>query len=388
MNYDFDRLIDRRNANSLKWNKYAADVLPLWIADMDFAVPEPVIRALHAKVAHGVFGYEEAPPALIEAVCARMERLYGWRIPPEHVVVHPGLVSGMNVAVRALCAPGESVLIQTPAYPPFVQAHTHHGLTGQTAELTPIRSGAALRFEIDFDAFEAAIAEHTRLFLLCQPQNPTGQIYTAAELTRLAEICLRHNLVICSDEIHSELLLGGARHVPLAPLAPEIADRTITLYSVSKTFNLPGLFCSVAIISNPELRQKFIAAREGIVPGTNNLGMAAAIAALTEGDEWLAQLRAYLTANRDALVSFVAEHLPGIGVTTPDATYLAWLDCRDLMANGVIAGSPYEFFLEHAKVALGDGALFGPGNEGFVRLNFGCPRATLMEALGRMRGAV
>ena len=388
MQYDFDRVIDRRSANSYKWTKHPADVLPLWIADMDFPAPEPVIRALRTKVEHGALGYEIAPPVLLETVCARMERLYGWRVTPEQVMTLPSLVIGMHVAARAVCAPGEGVLMQIPVYPPFLDIPGNYGLARQVAELRPVRSGATIHYEIDFDAFEAALTDRTRLFLLCQPHNPTGQIYTREQLLRLSEICLRHNLVICSDEVHSELLLGDARHVPLAPLAPDIADRTITFVSASKTFNLAGLFCSFAIIPNPALRQQFVAMREATVPWPNSLGMAAALAAFTGGDDWLAQLRAYLTANRDAVVDFVAGRLPGIRTTVPNATHLAWLDCRDLINGGKMIGSPYAFFLERAKVALGDGAEFGPGGEGFVRLNFGCPRATLMEALRRMEAAL
>lgn len=384
MTFDFDQVLDLRHSNSAKWREYGDDSVPLWVADMDFRAPEPVLRALQAKIDFGVFGYEYAPPGLTEAVCQRMERLYGWHITPEQVIVHPGLVSATNVLVRALCGPGEGALMQTPVYPPFLHAPVHQGALLQTAELTAVPDGTTLRYEIDFDAFEAAITEQTRLFLLCQPHNPTGQIYSREQLTRLAEICQRHNLVIGSDEIHSELLLGSATHVPLAPVVPEIAERTVTLIAPSKTFNLPGLFCSFVIAPNAELRQKFIAAREGIVPHPNSLGMAAALAAFTECDDWLAALRAYLTANRDALVSYVAERLPGIRTTVPDATYLAWLDCRALN----LPVSPFEFFLKQAKVALVDGALLGPGGQGFVRLNFGCPRATLIEALDRMKTAL
>ncbi len=388
MKYDFDYVIDRRSSNSVKWNWFAADVLPMWVADMDFVVAEPVIRTLRAKVDHGIFGYEMPPAALVEAVCARMDRLYHWVIAPETVVVVPGVVSGANVAARAICAPGDGVLIQPPVYPPFLEASKHNALTQQMAELSLVRRGTRLHYEIDFDRFEAAITERTRLFILCQPHNPTGQIYTRDDLTRIAEICQRHNLVICSDEIHSELLLGGAQHVATATLSPEIADRTITLISASKTFNMPGLSCSFAIIPNADLRQKFKAAGEGLVPWPNGMGLAAALAAFTEGDEWLAQVRAYLTANRDTLVSYLAEHLPDLPVTVPDATYLAWLDCRDLIARGVMTSPPEKFFVERARVGLNDGAPFGPGGEGFVRLNFGCPRSTLLEGLRRITDAV
>ena len=256
-------LSERRSTNSLKWNKYDADVIPLWVADMDFNVPEPIIRALTDKVSHGIFGYEATPPSVLDAVCARMERLYGWQLLPEQVVVVPGVVPGINVAARAFCGHGEGVLIQPPIYPPFIDVSPRHNLGQQLAELTLVRDGATFHYEIDYEKFEAAITPDTRIFLLSQPHNPIGKIYSRDELTRLAEICQRHNLVICSDEIHSELLLGGARNIPVATLSPEIADRTITFFAASKTFNLAGLFTSFAIIPIPNCAKN--SSRRGIV---------------------------------------------------------------------------------------------------------------------------
>jgi cystathionine beta-lyase len=384
MPYDFDQLIERRNTNSAKWRTYPEDVIPMWVADMDFASPEPVIRALRERVEHGVFGYELPSAELANAICERIDRRYKWPITPEHLVFLPGLVTGANVVCRAIGQPGDGVLMQTPAYPPFLSAPQNHGLTANFAELTSTRNGRTLRYEIDFEAFEAAITPRTHLFLLCNPQNPAGCVYDREQLTRLADICLRHDIVICSDEIHCDLLLGDTRHTPLASIAPEIAERCITLMAPSKTFNLPGLGCSFAIVTNPDLRQRLNTASAGIVPLLNVMGLAAALAAYREGDEWLAELRHYLTANRDALVNYVAECLPGVYTTAPEATYLAWLDCRE----AGIEGPPFEFFLSKAKVALGDGAIFGPGGQGFVRLTFGCPRSRLMQALEQMREAL
>jgi cystathionine beta-lyase len=236
-------------------------------------------------------------------------------------------------------------------------------------------------YTIDFGAFERAITENTRLFILCNPHNPVGRVYGKDELERLAELCLRHGVTICSDEIHSDLVFPGRRHIPLAALDPEIAQRAITLIAPSKTYNIAGLQCAAAIIQNAGLREQYIHANQGLVSWNNLLGMTAGQAAYTEGQEWLDQLLIYLQANRDLLSDFVRDKLPGISMSPVEGTYLAWLDCRE----AGIEGNPYQFFLEQGRVALSDGAAFGRGGEGFVRLNFGCPRAMLLEALQRMR---
>lgn len=388
----FDTVIDRRPSNSLKWHRYAPDILPLWVADMDFRAPAPVLEALQRAISHGVFGYEEASLSLRETVAARMQRLYNWQVTPEMVIAVPGLESGFNAAARAVCAPEEGLLIQTPVYPPFLRVPRNVGVVGQSARLRQVNHDHSLHYEVDWDAFEAAInlqEARTRMFLLCQPHNPIGQVYSRDDLTRMAEICISEDIIICSDEIHSELLLGEARHIPVATLAPEVAARTITLIAPSKTFNIAGLFCGFAIIPDESLRRRYRAVVEQMTLHVNSLGLIAAEAALSGAcDEWLQELRAYLTANRDFLVDYVCDRLPGIRTTVPEATYLAWLDCNNLLADGKIEASAHKFFLEKARVALNEGADFGPGGEGFVRLNFGCPRQTLTEALDRMSAAL
>ncbi|HMQ35525.1 MAG TPA: PatB family C-S lyase [Chloroflexaceae bacterium] len=384
MPYDFDQVIPRRGTGSAKWEHYPEDVLPMWVADMDFASPEPLVRALHERAAQATFGYSSPHRALAEAVAARMERLYGWRVAPEHVVPVPSLVSAINVTCRAIGEPGDGVLNLTPAYPPFLTAPGYQGRAAETAPLALAVEGRALRYELDLDALAGALGGRTRLLLLSNPHNPVGVAYDPAALRQIAELCLRNDTVICADEIHSELLLGDTRHTPMAGLAPEIAARTITLISPSKTFNVPGLGCGIAIISDPELRRRFGQAGAGIVPNVNAMGLAAARAAFEECDGWLEALRAYLTANRDFLLAYVARHMPALRTTAPAATYLAWVDCRE----AGIEGSPYKFFLEQARVALSDGTAFGPGGEGFVRINFGCPRALLAEGLERMAAAL
>jgi cystathionine beta-lyase len=251
----------------------------------------------------------------------------------------------------------------------------------QEAPLTLMPDG---RYIIDFDRFEAAITPETRLFLLCNPHNPVGRVFQNDELEKLAQICLRHNLTICSDEIHCDLIFSGSRHIPIASLSPEIAHNTITLMSPSKTFNLAGLKFSFAIVPNPELRKRMEAARQGLVGGINIMGRVAALAAYRDGQPWLDQLLPYLQANRDLLVNFIHERVPGLRVTPPEGTYLAWLDCRNILSKG----DPFSLFLERGRIALQDGREFGAGGEGFLRLNFGCPRATLEDGLARILSAL
>ncbi len=387
MPFDFDRLIERRHTNSIKWTLYPEDALPLWVADMDFLAPAPILEALRAAVDHGIFGYEMPGKTLREAVAARMQQLYGWEVAEDSIVATTGLVSGFYIAASTLCRAGDGYTIQPPVYMPFNHLQKDLGIIRQEAELVKITEGNRIRYEIDWNSFEAGFnseGSKTRMFLLCNPHNPTGAVYSRAELSKMAEMCLKNETVIVSDEIHSELLLGNAMHTPIAALSPEIAAQSITLVAPSKTFNIAGLFCGFAIIPDTDLRERFKQQMERMTLHVASLAQVAAQAAFSgQCDDWLTELRAYLTANRDFLVDFVEKELPGIRVSVPEATYLAWLDCTDLN----LTPSPYEFFLKEAKVALNDGAAFGTGGKDFVRLNFGCPRATLAEALQRMKKA-
>jgi cysteine-S-conjugate beta-lyase len=392
MTYDFDTVIDRRASNSLKWTRYRPDVLPLWVADMDFPAPEPVREELRRMLAHGIFGYEMPSRKLAETVAARMHRLYGWEVTPEMIVATPGIVAGFKIAARAVCAAGKGIVVQPPVYHPFLELAEHAQAVGQLAPLRQVSEDHTLRYEIDWSQLNTAFHSRettTAMFLLCHPHNPVGRIYTPAELEQMATVCQQHDVVVCSDEIHSELLLGAARHVPTATLSEEIARRTITLVSPSKTFNLVGLFCGFAIIPHTQLRVRFRKVIQHLGMHVNSLGLRAAEIGLSGAcDDWLAQLRRYLTGNRDYLVKFVSEQLPGVRVTVPEATYLAWLDFSQLEGAGKLKPYPQAFLLEHAKVALNPGAEFGPGCEMFARLNFGCPRPVLREALDRIQRAV
>ncbi len=387
MKYNFDLITSRRRTNSVKWTHYPEDVLPLWVADMDFPAPPVILEALHQAITHGVLGYDFPTKTLLETVAGRMEKFYGWQVDPQAVVAIPGLVSGFNAAAWMLCEPGDGYLIQPPVYMPFNDLQQNHGFIRQEAPLTRIVEGSRLRYQVDWDSFRAgfnSLGSKTRMFLLCNPHNPTGQIYARDELAQMAGICQEKNVVIVSDEIHSELLLGGCQHTPLATLSSEIADRTITLVAPSKTFNVPGLFCGFAIIPDTDLREKYKKMVERMTLHVSSLGLIAAQAAFSGAcDDWLAELRVYLTANRDFVVDYVEQNMPGLRTTVPDATYLTWFDCSDLKLS-----QPYRFFLENAKVALNDGIPFGTGGKGFVRFNFGTTRSLTTEGLERMKNAI
>jgi cystathionine beta-lyase len=385
MQYDFNRVIDRRPTDSSKWNTYAQDALPMWIADMDFPSPEPVIRALRQRVDHGIFGYPmgimnnpNELPELRGTIVDRMASRYGWSIGPEDIVFIPGVVIAFNLACHTLATPEQAVLVQTPVYTPILHAAGETGIQHQEMELTRQPDGA---YMVDWDRFEANITPQTSLFILSNPHNPVGKVFQPDELKRLAEICLRHGVTICSDEIHSDLIFSGHRHTPIASLDPEVAQNTITLMAPSKTFNLAGLQCSYAIIPNRELRKRYLQSRKGLVPWVNGLGLLAAQVAYQQGQEWLDQLLQYLESNRDYLYRYAQNNLPGIEMGLPQATYMAWLDCR----NSSLAENPFQCCLDRGRVAFNDGAKFGRGGEGFLRLNFGCPQALLVEGLERLR---
>ena len=380
MHYDFDRPVERRGTDSIKWGSYPDDVIPLWVADMDFRSAEPVIQALHQRIDHGVFGYTRPTAALRQAVRGRMQDLYQWPVADEEILFLPGVVSGLNVAIQAFAGPGEGVLAQPPVYFHFLKDPVHHDRALVDPPL--VRSGDT--YEIDFDQFEKAITGRTRLFLLCNPHNPVGRVYTRSELEQLADICLRHRLIICSDEIHCDLLYSGERHIPMATLGPEIADRTLTLMAPSKTYNLAGLECAYAIIPNEALRRGWQRAAHGIVPWTNIMGQESALAALRDGQDWLHQVMDYLEGNRDYLSGYLRDKLPQVQMCRMQATYLAWLDCSE----AGIPGKPASFFAKEARVGLSSGPDFGKGGEGFVRLNFACARSTLAAALDRMASAL
>jgi cysteine-S-conjugate beta-lyase len=381
MTFDFDQPVERRGTDSQKWQKYAGrDVLPLWVADMDFKSSPAILEALHRRVEHGVFGYARPVASTTEAVVAAMESRYGWKIDPAWLVWLPGLVVGLNVTAQAFSEPGDEVLTLGPVYPPFMSAPKNSGRASVSVPF--VLDGG--HWVIDWKALEAAVTPRTKLFFLCNPHNPLARVWRRDELTRLAEFCLRHQLVLCSDEIHCDLILDPALpHVPTALLGPEIAARTITLMAPSKTYNVPGLGTSLAIIPDAALRARFIRATHGIVAEVNALGFTACEAAYRDSEPWRQALLAYLRGNRDYLLNAIARELPGVRVEAPvEATYLLWLDVAALRLL-----QPAAYFEQHG-VGLSDGVAFGAKPGTHVRLNFGCPRATLVEAVRRLKAAL
>jgi cystathionine beta-lyase len=385
MAYNFDHTPNRRTPGVLnKWTIYPNDVLPMWVADMDFPSPKPILEELHKVTDQGVLGYELPSLMLQETVAARMDHLYSWKVKPEAVVTVTGIVSGFSVAARAFDAAQKGLLVQTPVYNEFHEVKNNVGIPQLNAPLVRSVQGNILRYEIDWDVFRQQ-AKQVGMFLLCNPHNPLGIIYSRKELLKMAEICIENDVLIVSDEIHSELLLDDNTFTPLAKLSPEIAKRTITLVAPSKTFNVPGLFCGFAIIPNKELRQRYIKTVEHLRLHVSSMGLHVARVAFSgQCDGWLNELRRYLTDNRDLLADYVTSYMPGVKTTIPAATYLGWLDFTEYN----LKKSPYDFFLKKAKVALSDGKIFGDDGAGHVRLNFGTSRKILKQGLDRMRKAL
>ncbi|PYG52099.1 cystathionine beta-lyase [Pantoea sp. AG1095] len=375
MAFDFNQWIDRRHSDSLKWHKYGdRDVLPLWVADSDFRSPPSVIEAIKQRAEHGVFGYGATPTGLIDITLSRLAQRYNWQIEPDWIVLLPGVVCGLNLSVRAFTESGESTVSPTPIYPPFRGAAK---LADRAQVNLPLRLQDD-RWVMNLD--NSAMQGNERLLMLCNPQNPGGTVYRRDELEAQLAFAQQHDLIVCSDEIHCDLLLSpGAQHIPFATLSEDAAQRSITLLSPSKTFNIAGLGASLAIIPNPELRARFKRVREGIVPGVDILALVAAEAAWRDGDAWLAAQLDYLRANRDWLVAQV-NALPELQMAAPEATYLGWID-----ASKLDVANPMAYFEQHG-LGFSPGHDFGDDN--FVRFNFGCTRATLEQAVTRLQKAV
>lgn len=369
----FDRLVDRTGTASLKWGAYGSEVLPLWVADMDFTAPPPVVAAMEEFAAHGVYGYTRVPISLVEAVRDFLVSRYTWSIDPKWLVFLPGVVPALNLVCRAYAAPGEAVMTVTPVYPPFLEAP---GYQGRVLQAVPAVMEEG-RWRLPLTAMEAAVTPATRVLLFCHPHNPFGRAWEPAEVVAVVDFCRRHGLVLCSDEIHCDLLLDPVRHLPAAQASAEAAPLTVTLMAPSKTFNLPGLNFAFAVIPDPDLRQQFTAAARGLFSLPGCFAVVAAEAAYRESGPWLEELLTYLRGNRDVVEEFVATSLPGVTMTHVEATYLAWLDVRGLGLPDPAAAC------ERAGLGLSDGRPFG--GDGFLRLNFGCPRSLLTEALRRLR---
>lgn len=369
----FDKEIDRRNTNSYKWDKYPEEVLPVWVADMDFQAAPPIIEALNKITQHGVFGYSRCPDELYEVVIHRLATRHNWDVEKNWMVWLGGLVPAIGLAVRAFTQVGEAVMMATPVYHPFM---IETEMADRELQKVPLRLEGE-RWTLDFDAIEAAITPKTKLFLLCNPHNPVGTMFTWEELQQLHEICQRHGILVCSDEIHCDLVLDDTKkHITYATLSPEAAQNSLTLLAPSKTFNLAGLGCSLAVIPNEKFRAKFMRTKAGLMPMLSAYAYEAALAAYRDGAEWHSGLLTYLKANHDLLLETVNQ-MKGVKMRPLEATYLAWIDVRDTELTDVAKR------LEEAGIGINDGSIFG--QPGFIRLNFACTRATLEEVLRRMK---
>lgn len=379
MQYDFDAVLDRRDTDSSKWSKYAGtDILPLWVADMDFPMPPPVYDALMQRMQHPALGYAVAAPSVVEATVEHLQRSYGWRIDPEWLVWLPGVVSGLSNACRAYGEPGDHVITCSPIYYHFLSIAEQ---AGRQLVDVPLREDNA-RWSFDLEALERA-ASHPRatLLMLCSPHNPVGRLYSADELEAVMAIARRHDLLVVSDEIHDGIVLDpDKRFVPTAVACPQDSDRLLTLMSPSKTYNLAGNNCSYAIIPDPELRRRFVHHAKGAIPPATPLSYVALEASYRHAGPWREQLMAYLRGNRDLLRASI-DRLPGLRMPHIEATYLAWIDVSALRLNDAPS-----WFEDQARLGLSPGEPFGDAD--YVRLNFACPRGTLEEALGRFERAV
>lgn len=379
MTFDFDQLFDRNHTGSTKWSRYPADVLPMWVADMDFAAPPVIVEALQQRLLHPLLGYSVAQDNLREAIVADLWHKYSWQVKPQELIFLPGVESGFNMALKALVQAQQNVVVQVPNYPPLRHAPAHWGLNKVELEFNAQADGT---YATPLDALRESLKGGGAL-LLSNPHNPLGKVFAREELQAVADICAAQDAWIISDEIHAELCFDGRVHIPTASLSPEISKRTITLMSASKAYNIAGLKTSFMIIQDAALRERVNHARCGMVDSVNPLGMEATRVAYSEAAPWLAELKIYLQANRDWLVDAVRTRLPGVTINVPQGTYLAWLDCTALDLP-----DPQRFFLEQGKVGLSAGLDFGDRHQQFVRLNFGCPRALLEEGIARMERAL
>lgn len=389
MKYNFDEVTDRRNTDSMKWSPSylekhfgSADCIPLWVADMDFRTAKPVVDAVTERAQHGIFGYALADDEFYEAVISWQKRRNGWSIQRDWILFSPGIVPALWHIVKTFCSPGDKVIVQSPVYYPFYKVIEDNGCHVVNNRL--INNGG--RYEMNFDELEKQAADGSvRMMILCSPHNPVGRVWTADELRRVSEICLANDVLLVSDEIHSDLIYRPNVHIPVAGLSEELMMNTITCTAPSKTFNLAGVQVSDIIVPDSRKRRKLAASLKsaGVMP--NVFGLAAQTAAYNEGEEWLEQLLEYLSGNLDYMENYFASELPRVRFRRPEGTYLAWLDFSEygLDVNGLQAA-----VMQNARLALDDGYIFGRGGENFQRVNFACPRSILTKAMNALKRGI
>lgn len=396
MNYDFEHGLDRHNTDCVKWDQTCTifgsdDVLPMWVADMDFPVPKPVTEALIKRAQHEAYGYSFAPPSVLEAITERLWRLYNWKVDPEWILFTPGVVPAVHAAVRAFTAPGDEVVLQSPVYYPFWSAVRENGSQVANNELR----WDGTRYIMDLEGLKQIFLPHAsgmstcpsraKMIVLCSPHNPVGRVWTRNELEAVGDIALANNAIVVSDEIHCELMLNGSHHTPFASLSPELEQNSIVCMAPSKTFNLAGLATSFIIVPNPQLRAGLQRRITGAVGSVTPFGYTALEASFREGDDWLTQVLHYIEGNVTYAQLFVQDHMPQVKIMPIEGTYLLWLDFRTL---GMNVHELSVFLREKAKIGLDEGYVFGPGGEGFARMNIACPRSTVQEGLTRIADAI
>ncbi len=379
----FDQVVDRRNTHCMKWDGatelYGTEcVIPMWIADMDFRPPESVVQSVCERAVHGVYGYERKPQSYLQAVVGWLKNRHHWEIPPEWICNSPGVVSGLSLALQLFTKPEDKILIQPPVYPPFFSAIQGNRRVVVESPLV-IEEG---RYTMDFNHLEQEFAQGVKLMILCSPHNPVGRVWTREELQTLAELALTYQVLLLSDEIWSDLVFPLHNHIPIASLSKEIAEQTITFMAPSKTFNLAGFYTSHIVIPHETHRKAFHEITQSLSLNHNNLfGLVAAECAYTKGEPWLTELLSYLEGNIEFAIQYLADLKPQIKVIRPEGTFLLWLDCRGLEME---PSKQNQFFVAKAGVALNDGASFGKLGQGFQRMNVGCPRRVVHEALSRI----
>lgn len=387
MSWNFDEKISREGTDCLKYDLRrevfgTMDVIPMWVADMDFKTPDFIIRALRKRLDHEIMGYSVRPPEYALSIIRWLQARHNWRVEEEWVCFSPGIVPALNLCTLAFTRPGDSIIVQPPVYFPFFSAVESHGRILVFNQLIEDNG----KWKMDFDGLIRCISPSTKMIIISNPHNPIGRAWTDEELLRLADICLKNNLIILSDEIHCDLVLPGHRHVPVAGLNEEIASVTVTCLAPSKTFNLAGLSTSSLVIANPVLRKYFKSKIEHLHIGNGNIfGTVASISAYSEGREWLEELLAYLDRNIEAVMSFCLERIPEIVPFRPEATYMIWLDCRKL---GMNARELQDFFVWKAGVGMNEGSTFGPGGEGFMRMNLATGHDIVIKAMEQIEKAV
>lgn len=387
LKYNFEVVINRKDTNSVKWDKVKEvygreDILPMWIADMDFKAPDCVLKALNKKIEHGVFGYNLETDSLYDSIINWVKERHNWDIKKEWISFTPGVVVALNIAVKEFVKEGEKVLIQPPVYPPFYRVLENNGVH---ANLNPLIHNGE-KFVMDYNGFESILDSDTRAMILCNPHNPVGRVWTKEELTKLGELCLKNNMIIISDEIHGDLTFEGHKTIPMASISDELAQKTITFIAPSKTFNIAGLATSIAIIPNDEIRSIFERGVEKLEIGkTTTLGSAALEAAYTSGGQWLDEAIEYIENNADFAIEYINNNIPEIKVEKPEGTYLLWLDFKSINKT---QDEIQDALVNIGKVALNDGTPYGEQGNGYFRINIGCPRSTLEEGLKRVKRAI